>query len=147
MIYSSSPPALFGDYSLVHCGCVSPPCFMLFAFLITRFQRLPVYQNTEGSIHRKKCDTSISWALLSQLPQNFPSLSWACFFAVRCAVFFDRCVLPSGIFVPEGMEIRAQEHMLYLHQLCFGTFPRVKRPYKTRLKHLLGPLHVSTVGR
>ena len=145
MIYSSSPPALFGDYSLVHCGCVSLPCFMLFASLIKHCRGLPGYQNTEGSIHRKKCDTSISWALLPQLPQNFPRLSWACFLAVRCAVFFDRCVLTSGMSVPEGMKIRAQEDVLYFHQLSFGTFPRVKRPYKTRLKHLLGPLHVSAV--
>ena len=128
MIYSSSPPALFGECSLIHCGCVSPPFFILFAFLITHFQWLQVYQDTEGFIHWKKCDTSISWALLSQLPQNFPSLSWACFFVVRCAVFFDRCVLMSGMFVPEGIEIRTQEHMLHLHQLGFGTFPRVKRP-------------------
>ena len=147
MICFSPPPTLFGDYSLVHYVCVSSPFFMPFAFLIRHFDGLTVYQNTEGSIHRKKCDTSISWALLSQLPQNFPSLSWACFFAVLCAVFFDRCVLTSGMSVPEGMEIRAQGKVLHLHQLGFGTFPRVKRPYKTRLKHLLGPLHVSTVGR
>ena len=101
---------------------------MLFAFLITHYQGLQLYQNTEGSIHRKKCDTSISWALLSQLPQNFPSLSWTCFLAVQCAVFFDRCVLTSGMSVPEGIEFRAQGHMLHLHQLGFGTFPRVKRP-------------------
>ena len=103
---------------------VSSPFFMRPAPLITHCRGLPGYQNTEGSIHRKKCDTSISWALLSQLPQNFPSLSWACFLVVRCAVFFDRCVLMSGMFVPEGIEIRTQEHMLHLHQLGFGTFPR-----------------------
>ena len=145
MIYSSSPPALFRDYSLVHCGCVSSPFFMLFAFLITHFQRLPVYQNTEGSIHRKKCDTSISWALLPQLPQNFPWLSRACFLAVRCAVFFVWHIILSGTHMPKGMQICAQEDVLYFHQLSFGTFPRVKRTYKTRLKHLLGPLHVSAV--
>ena len=128
MFCSSSPPALFGEHSLIHCGCSSPLILTLSFFLDTHSGWLLMYQNAERFVHRKKCDMSISWALLPQLPQSFPWLSWACFLAVRCAVFFDRCVLPSGMFVPEGMEFRAPEHMLHLHQLGFGTFPRVKRP-------------------
>ena len=60
----------------------------------------------------------------SELPQPLLGL----FLGRSVCSFFDRCVLMSGMFVPKGIEIRTQEHMLHLHQLGFGTFPRVKRP-------------------
>ena len=107
MICSSSLSAPFGDCSLVNYGGSSSPFFMRFAFMDTHLRSLCILQDTEIFIHRKKCDTSISWGMLPQLPQNFPRLSWACFLSVLCAGFFILCVYTSGTHVPEGTAIRA----------------------------------------